>query len=95
MTYEERQKAIQIQNNTFGTLYNVCYLKHWNLYGKRPVFKDDEIIEYCKCEKLRVDNINGYGIGVVYFINEKNQMVVLPWCAIISMTPVNEGNGGN
>lgn len=95
MTYEERQKAIQIQNNTFDTLYNVCYLKHWNLYGKRPVFKDDEIIEYCKCEKLRVDNINGYGIGVVYFINEKNQMVVLPWCAIISMTPVNEDNGGN
>ena len=95
MTDKEREKAIQIQNNTLGTLYNVCYLKHWSLYGKRPVFKDNEVIEFCKCERLRVDNINGYGVGVVYFINEKNQIIVLPWCAIISMTPVNEDNGGN
>ena len=90
MTNEERKKIIQIQNNTFGTLYNVCYLKHWIFYGKRPVFHEYEITSFCKTERLRIDNINGYGIGLVFFINEKNQMVVLPWCAIISMIPIDE-----
>ena len=80
-----------IYNNTIGTWYNVCYLKHWSLYGRKPIFRyEDEVREYCKCEELMINNINGLGIGCVFFINKNNQMVVLPWCAIISIVPVDK-----
>ena len=88
---KEKTESKLICDNTIGTWYNVCYLKHWSLYGRKPIFRcEDEVREYCKYEELMINNINGLGIGCVFFINKNNQMVVLPWCAIISMVPVDK-----
>lgn len=89
MTQEERKRFNEVQDATIGFLYKVCYIKNWTDYGKN-IIRNNDILEYCKSEELRIDNINGWGIGFVFFINKDNKLVYLPWCAIISMVPIKE-----
>lgn len=77
------------KNNTIGTKYLVSFWKNVYNYPNRPLIRNSDLQDIIT-EELIVDNINGYGIGQIYFINNKNQTLLLPWCAIISMIPINE-----
>lgn len=85
----EKENIIKIHEATIGTKYLVSFWKNLCNYPHQPLIRNNDLSDIAT-EELIVDNINGLGIGQVYFINDKNQIILLPWCAIISMIPINE-----
>ena len=76
---------------TYGSWYKVCYIKNSGLYGdQHMLYRNEDILLYSKVETFRLDNMNGYGIGTLFFNNIDDRLVVLPWSAIISMIPIDE-----
>ena len=78
----------QVIENSFGTWYKVCFVprKYCGITFNEVRRNEDNYIY----STLRLDNINGWGIGTVFFTNEQYQIVVLDWKNIISMIPLNE-----
>lgn len=82
-----RKEAMKIQENSFGTWYKVCFVP--------TIYREFEIEsardkKYFVYKTLRLDNINGWGSGTVFFIDEDYRLVVLDWRNIISMIPLDK-----
>lgn len=87
----DKERFKKQQDSTFGTLYEVTYIKSPCNYGEICPRRGEE--SYYTKKELTIENINGYGIGTVFFSDCKDRLIVLPWSAIISMIPV-ELEGG-
>lgn len=86
---KDKENIVKIYEATIGTRYLVSFWKNIYNYPHQPLIENNDLADITT-EELIVDNINGLGIGQVYFINNKNQIILLPWCAIISMIPIKE-----
>lgn len=84
MTYEDKQELEKIQNESLGSWYEVTYIPDYMDF-QCPTSRYQEI---CKKTILRLNNMNGWGIGTVLFITEDNKVMVLHWRSIIAMIPV-------
>lgn len=87
MNNKDGKKVIE---NSFGTWYKVCFVPIKSKY--QTIDENRRDMNNFVFENLRLDNINGWGIGTLFFTNEKNQLVVLDWRSIISMYPLNNTN---
>lgn len=91
MNNENRKNFDKTIDNFFGKWYTVCFITK-----DYSSFKDTRRCEkYFKYANLRLDNVNGWGIGTLFFTDENNRLVVLDWRNIISMIPCNIQNDDN
>lgn len=74
-----------IESNSVGSWYKICYCVPFKHMDFKEARQNTERFIY---DRLRLDNIGGWGHGNLYFVNEKNQLVVLDWKQIISMIPI-------
>lgn len=77
-------------DNSFGIWYKVCFVPIKSKY--QVIDENRRDTSNFVFENLRLDNINGWGIGTLFFTNERNQLVVLDWRSIISMYPLNNAD---
>lgn len=84
-----KEDFTKMQNATFGTWYKVIYHKYPSCYGYMNIKNDDCTLI------LKIENINGYGIGQLFFTNKDNRLLVLPWSAIVSMLPIENQEDNN
>ena len=88
MNNENRKNFDKTIDNSFGKWYRVCFIaKDYNSFDDTRRYE-----KYFKYANLRLDNINGWGIGTLFFTDENNRLVVLDWRNIISMIPCNTQN---
>lgn len=85
---EKMKRFKEQQESTCDTLYSVTYIKSAGNYGEICPRRGES--PYYITRELTLINVNGYGIGTVFFVNKDDKLVVLPWSAIISMIPVEE-----
>lgn len=85
MTYEKNQELMEMMKESFEQWYDVCYCIPTVGETFRDVRRRSDGYYH---QKFKLSNINGIGIGTVFFVNQKNQLVVLDWQNIISMIPV-------
>lgn len=84
MTKAEENEDFRImQESSFGKWYNVTFIRDYRDY----VCNSREFINVCSKIKLRLNNVNGWGTGTIFFQTEDNQLMVLNWKAIVSMIP--------
>ena len=76
----------KMQDNSFGSWYKVTYIKSCEYYQYHP----NDLGDICATIKLRLENINGYGRGTLFFTTQDNKLTVLNWATIIAMIPVEE-----
>jgi len=83
---KSKESFEKMQDNSFGSWYEVTYIKHHGCYQYHP----NDLVGICKVIKLRLENINGMGRGILFFTTEDNKLMVLNWAAIIAMIPINK-----
>lgn len=74
-----------IESNSVDSWYNVCYCVPFRHMDFKETRCDTTRFAY---NKLRLDSLGGWGQGNLYFVNDKDQLVVLDWRQIISMIPI-------
>ena len=83
MINENRKNFDKTIDNSFGKWYTVCFIaKNYNSFDETRRCEN-----HFKYASLRLDNVNGWGIGTLFFTDESNRLVVLDWRNIISMIP--------
>ena len=88
MTYEEKQKEIR----EFEQMMNKYYDVEFSTYVEDDQLSFNKLkMKRTRIMRLKLVNVNGWGIGQAYFIDEDGAYVLLPWCYIISMIPAKEG----
>ena len=87
--YYKNKEYCKIIEDMIGHYYNIETICNKDcLYSLLPS-KHGIVNSFVRTYRhLKLVNVNGMGTGQAHFINDEGQYILLPWCYIISMIPV-------